>query len=634
MKKVVVVLLAALFSTSCGSATQSLSEPSVETVSPTTTSSAVTTSPTTTTVPTYTGPLYPQLFIDVTDEESCSEIGGTYDYGPPGWEQYCRPDRFSLASNNSDLCEQLRHVWNEEQQRCNKVSDWDRYLELKKIEEENACIDRGGVWALGAYDSEDFGCRYNDGTVWTAYSEDVCLERGGTWTGTNDYTDYRGALILCYEDDGSLWDAHYQDMCIDRGGSWDPDRGWHIHPEVGGLYSHCFEDLGGPLDALDHVTCGARGGIWKIDPHAYYRENACFSYETEYELEDLFDSGSDWKNVVLRNWEDDVLHNCENRDETLNQLSGFIINRPWLELLWEVDDFSCRDLTSQPFEDLPRSFRSMVNEQGEETIFYVLTWPWADLMEVLDIDGPGFAEFARIHDISSKGDVLFGVCDPCWSSESEAIEGLFIMSSDGTNRRRLFMSCYRYCAPSSFSPDGESFLQFETYQLEPYNTYNGSISTPLYQFDLEGNLIRTLNPDTDSQTIIEAVSVSPSGTHIAYWETTNPVLRPNLFVTDFEGSPVQQLTDFDPMDFYSFSIFGIPDSSVFDDPPIVWSLDETQIGFCIQHKHTERQLDGSGWRSKLGDCQKQFAVSTSASSTKEIEEISLETYELWANQQL
>ena len=245
-------------------------------------------------------------------------------------------------------------------------------------------------------------------------------------------------------------------------------------------------------------------------------------------------------------------------------------------------------------------------------------------MEVLDIDGPGFAEFARIHDISSKGDVLFSGCDPCWQPNLKEVDGLFIMSSDGTNRRRLFKSCYRYCIPLSFSPDGESFLHFET--------YNGSISTPLYQFDLEGNLIRTLNPYTDSQTIIEAVSVSPSGTHVAYWETTNPVLRPNLFVTDFEGSPVQQLTDFDPMDFYSFSIFGVPDSSIFDDPPIVWSLDETQIGFCIQHEHTERTPDRYGWRTVLGDCQKQFAVSTSASSTNELEEISLETYELWLNQ--
>ena len=102
--------------------------------------------------------------------------------------------------------------------------------------------------------------------------------------------------------------------------------------------------------------------------------------------------------------------------------------------------------------------------------------------------------------------------------------------------------------------------------------------------------------------------------------TTDPVLRPNLFVTDFQGSPIQQLTDFDPMDFYSFRTFG--------GSSIAWSLDETQIGFCLQ-EGTRRD---DFYTYVRDNCEKQFAVSTSASSTSEFEEISLETYELWANQ--
>ena len=570
-------------------------------ISSTTMAPSTTAVPSTTTVPTYTGPLYPQLFIDATDGESCSWLGGDWHFGPPGWGEYCRPGLLLLASN-SDLCEQFGYVWSEELQRCERPeSDWEFSARLNLIEDEDACIDGGGVWALVG--NATFECRSDEGTIETAYSQDVCLERAGTWS-KSDY--------FCYEDDGSLWDARYQATCIDRGGTWSSEEQL-AHPEREQRWTQCFLDSGETQYAFDELTCGSRGGIWKIDPHAYYRENACFSYETEYELEDLFDSDSDWKNVVLRSWEGDVLHNCENRDETLNQLSGFMISRPWLELLWEVDDFSCRDLTSQPFEDLPRSFRSMVNEKGEETIFYVLTWPWVDLIEVLDIEGPGFANFARIYDISSKGDVLFSGCDPCWQSGIKQIDGLFIMSSDGTNRRRLLTSCYRYCIPLSFSSDGESFLHFET--------YNGSISTPLYQFDLEGNLIRTLNPDTDSKTIIENVSVSPSGAHIAYWMTTDPVLRPNLFVADFQGSPIQQLTYFDPMDFYSFRTFG--------GSSIAWSLDETQIGFCLQ-EGTRRD---DFYTYVRDNCKKQFAVSTSASSTNEFEEISPETYLRWLNQQ-
>jgi len=555
-------------------------------ISSTTAVLSTTTSSTTTTVPTYTGPLYPQLFIDATDGESCSWLGGDWTFGPPGWGEYCDAGLLLLASN-SDLCEQFGYVWSEELQRCEKLE-----------EDKDACIDGGGVWALVG--NATFECRSDEGTIETAYSQDVCLERGGTWSETND----------CYEDDGSVWDARYQDTCIDRGGTWSPVK--HVpHPEREHRWTRCVLDSGETQYAFDELTCGSRGGIWKIDPHAYYEyEYACFSYETEYELEDLFDSDSDWKNVVLRNWEGDVLHNCENSDEALNQLSGFIISRSWLQLVWEVDDFSCRDLTSQPFEDLHRSFRSMVNDQGEETVFYVLTWPWVDLLEVLDIEGLGFANFARIHDISSKGDVLFSG----WQRrQSHGVDGLFIMSSDGTNRRRLFESCSGYCTPLSFSPDGESFLHFET--------YNGSISTPLYQFDLEGNLIRTLNPDADPQTIIENVSVSPSGAHIAYWMATDPVLRPNLFVADFQGSPIQQLTDFDPMDFYSFRAFG--------GSSIAWSLDETQIGFCLQEFNWRDDF----YTHSRDNCKKQFAVSTSASSTNGIEEISLETYELWVNQQ-
>ena len=103
--------------------------------------------------------------------------------------------------------------------------------------------------------------------------------------------------------------------------------------------------------------------------------------------------------------------------------------------------------------------------------------------------------------------------------------------------------------------------------------------------------------------------------------TTDPVLRPNLFVTDFQGSPIQQLTDFDPMDFYSFRTFG--------GSSIAWSLDETQIGFCFQKGN---RLDNF-YTAVRDNCKKQFAVSTSASSTNEFEEISPETYLRWLNQQ-
>ena len=594
-----VIFVAVLFDDDSEEVLEAVTSSSISTTttsSSATTSSAPTTVPPTTTVPTYTGPLYPQLFIDATDEESCSWLGGNWNYGPPGWGKYCGPN-FSLASNNSELCEQLGYIWSEEQQRCEMPeSDWELNARLNLIEDEDACIDAGGVWALAS--TATYECRSDEGTIETAYSQDACLERGGTWS-RSDY--------FCYEDDGSLWDARHQATCIDRGGTWSPEK-LVPHPEREQPWTRCFLDSGETQYAFDELTCGSRGGIWKTDPDDYSGIQACLSYETEYELEDLFDSGSDWKNVLFRN--------CENPDEILSQLSGFMIGYPWLDLFWEVDDLSCKPLAPEIEEhfhspshtsDLP-----VVNQEGEETLFYVMTVAWVGLWEVLDIEGPGFANFSRIHDISSKGDVLFSGCAPCWSPGIKGFDDLFIMSSDGTNRRRLFGSCYRYCSPVSFSPDGESFLHFDV--------YNGSISSGLYQIDLDGNVIRVLVSQDSSQPIIENVSVSPSKTHIAYWMVTDPVLRPNLFVTDFEGSPIQQLTDFDPMDFYSFGTFG--------GSSIAWSLDETQIGFCIQ-EGTRRD---DFYTYVRDNCEKQFAVSTSASSTSEFEEISLETYELWANQ--
>ncbi len=608
MKKVVVVLLIALFSTSCGSATQSLSETSMKTISSTTVSSTTTSTTTTTvspvtTVPPYTGPLYPQLFIDASDEESCSEISGIWDYGPPSWGQYCRPSPFSLMSD-SELCSLLESAWNEEQQRC--YISHSAIQTARQLEDESLCIERGGIWTRTRFGY--VGCDFDKGTIWTAYFEDICLERGGTWN-TSEEPNSIPERYFCYEDDGSLWDARHQTTCMERGGTWDLEK-THRRPEEGpGRWGRCFIDLGEVRFATDELDCRARGGIWKTDPNDYSWTQACLAYETEHKLADLFDPESDWKNVLFRN--------CANPDEILSQLSGFMIGEPWLDLFWEKDNLSCEPWApeiEEHFHSPSHTFElPVVNPEGGETLFYVMSVAWVGLLEVLDIEGPGFANFARIHDESSKGEVLFSGCAPCLSPNTKEFQDVFIMSSDGTNRRRVLGSCYRYCRPTSFSPDGESFLH--------YDIYNGSISTRLYQIDLEGNLIRALDPETDSRTIIENVSVSPSRTHIAYWMTPDPALRPNLFVTDFEGSPIQQLTDFDPMDFHSFSIFG--------ENSIAWSLDETQIGFCFHREPVD-------WFyiSQLGkNCKKHFAVSTRASSTNEFEEISLETYELWINQQ-
>ena len=190
------------------------------------------------------------------------------------------------------------------------------------------------------------------------------------------------------------------------------------------------------------------------------------------------------------------------------------------------------------------------------------------------------------------------------------------MSSDGTDRRRLFGACYRYCNPVSFSPDGESFLFYEV--------YNGSISSGLYQVGLGENPSRALNPELDhraAEGVIHNVSVSPNGTQIAFWISINPLIRPDLFIADFEGSPTRKITNFDPMDVYSFNYFS-------GGTDISWSPDETQIGFCFYHGHQTVELYGTG-----DSCAEPVAVNTSASSTSEFEEISLETYELWANQQ-
>jgi len=138
------------------------------------------------------------------------------------------------------------------------------------------------------------------------------------------------------------------------------------------------------------------------------------------------------------------------------------------------------------------------------------------------------------------------------------------------------------------------------------------------QLDLEANLIRAIDPFPDSRTIINNVSVSPSGTYIAVWVTTDPVLRSDLFITDFEGSLIRQITNFDPMDMYSFNVFNTAD--------IAWSPDETQIGFCLHI--TDYDADAYGY-----GCKQSVAANTSASSIDELEEIPLETYDLWINQQ-
>ena len=137
-------------------------------ISSTTAVLSTTTSSTTTTVPTYTGPLYPQLFIDATDGESCSWLGGGWTFGPPGWGEYCDAGLLLLASN-SDLCEQFGYVWSEELQRCERPeSDWEFNARLNLIEDEDACIDGGGVWALVG--NATFECRSDEGTIETAYS--------------------------------------------------------------------------------------------------------------------------------------------------------------------------------------------------------------------------------------------------------------------------------------------------------------------------------------------------------------------------------------------------------------------------------------------------------------------------------
>ena len=111
-------------------------------------------------------------------------------------------------------------------------------------------------------------------------------------------------------------------MCIDRAGTWSSENAVP-YPEREGQWTSCFLDSGETQYAFDELTCGSRGGIWKTKP-VWGGGQACLSYETEYELEDLFDSSSDWKNVLFRN--------CENPDEILSQLSGFMIGSPWLDL--------------------------------------------------------------------------------------------------------------------------------------------------------------------------------------------------------------------------------------------------------------------------------------------------------------
>ena len=600
-----VIFLAVLFDDDSEEALEAVTSSLISTTttsSSTTTSSAPTTVPPTTTVPTYTGPFYPQLFIDATDELSCSRIGGNWRYGPPSWGQYCALDRFLLAYSDSELCVEYGYVWNDEQQRCERPTSGVEFAnELFEIREENACIDAGGVWALMQWG--EYRCVEDDGSIRDAYFEDVCLERGGTW-GTDELS-YKPEYYFCYEDDGSLWDARHQATCIERGGLWDPER-THRHPENEDLWGHCFEDFGGISDAFDEVTCGSRGGIWMVDPNVYETTFNCLTYETEYELEDLFDSNTDWKNVLLRN--------CEDPDEILDQLSGFMIGEPWLDLFWKAEDLSCRPEppeTDDQYRLLSETFElALVNEGGEETLLYGMTIGWSTLMEVLDIEGPGFKNFAWNLVTSSKGDVLFSGCQPCRSPGLKPFDGLFIMSSDGTNKRRFFGNCYRYCYVEGFSSDGESFLFYEV--------YNGSISSSLLQLDLEANLIRVIDPVPDSRTIINNVSVSPSGTYIAVWVTTDPVLRSDLFITDFEGSPFRQITNFDPMDMYSFNVFNTAD--------IYWSPDETQIGFCLHITDYDADAYGNG-------CKQSVAANTSASSTDELEEIPLETYDLWINQQ-
>ena len=55
------------------------------------------------------------------------------------------------------------------------------------LSEQDWCAEEGGIW------DEDYGCYWDDGSIWSARDEGSCLERGGAWASEGDYG-------YCYED--------------------------------------------------------------------------------------------------------------------------------------------------------------------------------------------------------------------------------------------------------------------------------------------------------------------------------------------------------------------------------------------------------------------------------------------------
>ena len=265
-------------------------------------------------------------------------------------------------------------------------------------------------------------------------------------------------------------------------------------------------------------------------------------FESEHVLEDLFDSRTNWEAILI--------NGCEDPTNILESMVGFVIESPGLSMFWNPDDLTC--FPEAPFVDPSyhagggERERSHITSTGETVQFYEVNTTWIGLLEVLNVDGPGFPLFARFMDQSSNGIVIFMACAPCEGRGLHAQWGLFSMTSDATDRKVIFGCGSNGCSPS-LSPDGSTFVM---------------TGSDIDLFELDGTHIRQIVDILDSQ-VVTGASWSPSGSHIAYWSSSHQGGEWDIFITDPNGHENRQLTDMDSPGWGS----------------LIWTSDETQIAF-------------------------------------------------------
>jgi hypothetical protein len=274
-------------------------------------------------------------------------------------------------------------------------------------------------------------------------------------------------------------------------------------------------------------------------------EPLTLDFESEHALEDLFDSRTNWEAILI--------NGCEDPTNILESMVGFVIESPGLSMFWNPDDLTCfpTDPSANPWYHAGggERERSHLTSTGQTIQLYEVNTTWIGLLEILDVDGPGFSLFApSFIGQSENGVVIFKGCAPCVGRGLHSQWRLFSMTSDATDRKYIYSCSSNFCNPI-LSPDGSTFI----------------MTTNHWDFDLfeiDGTHRREIIDIPDGQ-VVTGASWSPSGSHIAYWSSSHPGGEWDVFITDPNGHENRQLTDMDSPGWGS----------------LIWASDETQIAF-------------------------------------------------------